>query len=143
MLIGVPRETAAGETRVAATPETTKKLKAQGHTIRVESGAGVPASVTDDAFAAAGAEICDRAGALQEPGGHGRIDAAGEADDDAVQARRGHDGEEGCRQAAHPAILVGRVESRPLLRAARRPARFPGRDPSGTTSRLRLALLFL
>ena len=32
MLIGVPRETAAGETRVAATPETVKKLKAQGHT---------------------------------------------------------------------------------------------------------------
>src|SRR6187549_1886318 len=64
MLIGVPRETAAGETRVAATPETTKKLKAQGHTIRVESGAGVPASVTDDAYAAAGAEIVDRAGAL-------------------------------------------------------------------------------
>jgi hypothetical protein len=64
MLIGVPRETAAGETRVAATPETTKKLKAQGHTIRVESGAGVAASVTDDAFAAAGAEITDRAGAL-------------------------------------------------------------------------------
>ena len=48
MLIGVPRETAAGETRVAATPETTKKLKAQGHTIRVESGAGVAASVIDD-----------------------------------------------------------------------------------------------
>src|SRR6187455_1552738 len=64
MLIGVPRETAAGETRVAATPETTKKLKAQGHTIRVESGAGVAASVTDDAYAAAGAEITDRAGAL-------------------------------------------------------------------------------
>src|SRR6185436_11450850 len=64
MLIGVPRETAAGETRVAATPETTKKLKAQGHTIRVESGAGVAASVTDDAFIAAGAEITDRAGAL-------------------------------------------------------------------------------
>jgi len=44
MLIGVPRETAAGETRVAATPETAKKLKAQGHTIRVESSAGVAAS---------------------------------------------------------------------------------------------------
>ena len=57
MLIGVPRETAAGETRVAATPETTKKLKAQGHTIRVESGAGVAASVTDDAFAAAGCSV--------------------------------------------------------------------------------------
>jgi NAD(P) transhydrogenase subunit alpha len=64
MLIGVPRESAAGETRVAVTPETAKKLKALGHTIRVESGAGVPASVTDDAYAAAGAELCDRAGAL-------------------------------------------------------------------------------
>ncbi|HWK82305.1 MAG TPA: NAD(P)(+) transhydrogenase (Re/Si-specific) subunit alpha, partial [Caldimonas sp.] len=39
MLIGVPRETASGETRVAVTPETAKKLKAQGQTIRVESGA--------------------------------------------------------------------------------------------------------
>jgi len=64
MQIGVPRETAPGETRVAATPETVKKLKAQGHAIRVESGAGVAASVTDDAYAAAGAEIVDRAGAL-------------------------------------------------------------------------------
>jgi NAD(P) transhydrogenase subunit alpha len=64
MLIGVPLETAAGETRVAVTPETAKKLKAQGHTIRIESGAGVAASVTDEAYAAAGAEITDRAGAL-------------------------------------------------------------------------------
>ena len=38
MLIGVPLETAAGETRVSVTPETAKKLKAQGHTIRVQSG---------------------------------------------------------------------------------------------------------
>jgi NAD(P) transhydrogenase subunit alpha len=64
MLIGVPRETVAGETRVAVTPETAKKLKAQGHTIRVESGAGLAASVTDEAYAAAGAEIGDRAGAF-------------------------------------------------------------------------------
>ena len=41
MQIGVPRERAAGETRVALTPETAKKLKAQGHVLRVESGAGV------------------------------------------------------------------------------------------------------
>src|SRR5438046_2219169 len=47
MLIGVPLETAAGETRVAVTPETAKKLKAQGHSISVQSGAGVAASVTD------------------------------------------------------------------------------------------------
>ena len=64
MLIGVPRETATGETRVAVTPETAKKLKAQGSTVRVESGAGVAASVTDAAYAAVGAEIVDRATAL-------------------------------------------------------------------------------
>ena len=64
MLIGIPTETAVGETRVAITPETAKKLKAQGHTLRIQSGAGVAASVTDDAYAAAGAEITDAAGAF-------------------------------------------------------------------------------
>lgn len=64
MLIGVPQESAAGETRVAATPETVKKLVAQGHALRVESGAGLNASATDEAFAAAGAEIVDRAAAF-------------------------------------------------------------------------------
>ncbi len=64
MQIGVPLETAAGETRVAVTAETAKKLKAQGHTLRVQSGAGLAASVTDEAYAAAGAEIVDRAAAF-------------------------------------------------------------------------------
>ena len=64
MLIGVPLETTVGETRVAVTPETTKKLKAQGHTVRVQAGAGVSASATDEAYQAAGAEIVDRAGAF-------------------------------------------------------------------------------
>ena len=64
MLIGIPAETLAGETRVAVTPETVKKLKAQGHTLRVQSGAGVAASVTDEAFVAAGGEITDAAGAF-------------------------------------------------------------------------------
>jgi H+-translocating NAD(P) transhydrogenase subunit alpha len=64
MLIGVPLETAAGETRVAATPETAKKLKAQGHTVRVQSGAGVSAAATDEAYSAVGAEITDAAGAF-------------------------------------------------------------------------------
>jgi len=64
MQIGVPLETAAGETRVAVTPETAKKLKAQGHAVHVQSGAGVAASATDEAYVAAGAEITDRAGAL-------------------------------------------------------------------------------
>jgi H+-translocating NAD(P) transhydrogenase subunit alpha len=64
MLIGVPLETVAGETRVAVTPETAKKLKAQGHTLRIQSGAGVAASATDEAYLAAGAEITDQAGAF-------------------------------------------------------------------------------
>ena len=63
MLIGIPAEITAGETRVAITPETAKKLKAQGHTIRVQSGAGVAASVPDAAYQSAGAEITDAAGA--------------------------------------------------------------------------------
>lgn len=64
MLIGVPLETAAGETRVAVTPETAKKLKAQGHTLRVQAGAGLKASATDEAYAAVGAETTDAAGAF-------------------------------------------------------------------------------
>ena len=64
MLIGIPTETTTGETRVAITPETAKKLKTQGHTLRIQSGAGVAATVTDAAFVAAGADITDAAGAL-------------------------------------------------------------------------------
>ena len=64
MLIGVPLETAAGETRVAVTPETAKKLKALGHTLRIQSGAGVAASATDEAYTAVGAEITNAAGAF-------------------------------------------------------------------------------
>ena len=64
MNIGVPAETTAGETRVAATAETVKKLVAQGHAVNVQSGAGVAASLTDAAYVAAGAQITDRAGAF-------------------------------------------------------------------------------
>ncbi len=63
MLIGVPLETVLGETRVAATPETVKKLVALGHTLRVQSGAGVAASVPDAMYQAAGAEVSDAAAA--------------------------------------------------------------------------------
>jgi NAD(P) transhydrogenase subunit alpha len=63
LTIGVPLEMAAGESRVAVTPETVKKLIAQGHTVRVESGAGVAASVPDDAYAAAGAELVNASSA--------------------------------------------------------------------------------
>ena len=65
MQIGIPRETRPGETRVAATPETVKKLLASGkHTLVVESGAGTSAAIPDDSFTAAGATIGGAADAL-------------------------------------------------------------------------------
>ena len=65
MLIGIPRETRPGETRVAATPETVKKLAASGtHAIVVEVGAGQGSSIPDADYVAAGATIGSAAGAL-------------------------------------------------------------------------------
>ena len=57
MHIGVPRETKARETRVAATPETVAKLVGLGYDVVVESGAGNGSSFPDDAYAEAGAAI--------------------------------------------------------------------------------------
>jgi NAD(P) transhydrogenase subunit alpha len=58
MIIGIPRETRAGETRVATTPETVKKLAASGkHQLVVEAGAGAMSSIPDSEFEAAGARI--------------------------------------------------------------------------------------
>ena len=57
MQVGIPKETAAGETRVAATPETVKKLCAAGFAVTVETDAGVGAHFTDRAYREAGAEI--------------------------------------------------------------------------------------
>jgi len=64
MDIGVPGETRAYEHRVAATPETVKKYVAQGHRVSIQKGAGVAASFTDEAFAAAGAELVNAAAAF-------------------------------------------------------------------------------
>ena len=61
MRIGVPRESADGEQRVALIPESVSKLAKRGHEVVVESGAGVGAGVTDAAFEEAGATIVDRA----------------------------------------------------------------------------------
>ncbi len=57
MKIGISRERRPGETRVAATPDTVKKLLALGFTVAVETGAGAGASIPDEAFAAAGATV--------------------------------------------------------------------------------------
>ena len=57
MRIGVPLETRPGETRVAATPETVKKLISQGHSVVIQKDAGVKASQPDSAYEAVGASI--------------------------------------------------------------------------------------
>ena len=59
MRIAVPRETDAGEPRVAATPETIKKFKLLGAEVAVARGAGIAAGIPDAEFEAAGAQIAD------------------------------------------------------------------------------------
>ncbi len=64
MRIGVPLETSPGETRVAATPETVKKLISQGNTVVIQKDAGVQASQPDSAYEAVGATIGSAADAF-------------------------------------------------------------------------------
>ena len=61
MRIGVPRESAAGERRVALVPEVVAKLVEAGHEVLVERGAGSAASFEDDAYEQAGAQLADSA----------------------------------------------------------------------------------
>lgn len=62
--IGIPRETAPGETRVAATPETVKRYVARQHTVVVERGAGAAAHYPDEAYEQAGATLGSASQAL-------------------------------------------------------------------------------
>lgn len=57
MIIGIPRETRPDERRVAATPETVRKLVERGHTVLVESGAGLASYYPDTQFSESGARI--------------------------------------------------------------------------------------
>jgi len=63
MKISVLRERRSGETRVAATPETVKKLVASGHSVTIESDAGKTAGFLDSAYEEAGASIAKDAAA--------------------------------------------------------------------------------
>ena len=64
MIIGIPKERRAGELRVAASPDTVKRLVGQGLAVVVERGAGAGAAYTDDAYGAAGAKLADASAAL-------------------------------------------------------------------------------
>ena len=94
MRIGIPAETWPGETRVAGTPETVKKLVAQRHLVVVQSGAGVAASQPDEAYLAAGATIVSAADALCAPM--------------VLRVRRPSQGE--LSSMARGAVLVGMLE---------------------------------
>ncbi|WP_144095400.1 NAD(P) transhydrogenase subunit alpha [Croceicoccus sediminis] len=65
-IIAVVAERAVGETRVAATPETVKKLVKLGATLKVESGAGRHASISDADFVDAGASVGDLAATVKD-----------------------------------------------------------------------------
>jgi len=57
VIIGVPKERAARERRVALIPETVKRLVAHKHPVLIESGAGAAAAASDAEYAAAGARV--------------------------------------------------------------------------------------
>jgi H+-translocating NAD(P) transhydrogenase subunit alpha len=61
MQIGIPAETVVGENRIAATPETVKKLINAGHSVVIERGAGVKAAYVDSAYEQVGATMTDNA----------------------------------------------------------------------------------
>jgi NAD(P) transhydrogenase subunit alpha len=63
-MIGIPREIAAGEKRVATVPDVVEKLIKLGFKVAVESGAGDAANFSDDAYRTAGAEIIEGAAKL-------------------------------------------------------------------------------
>ena len=68
MKIAILRETAPGERRVSASPETVRKFIALGANVAVESGAGLTASIVDSDYAAAGATLGDRSTTLSGAG---------------------------------------------------------------------------
>lgn len=64
MKIGIPKEIYPGERRVAATPDTAKRLQSQGFSVLVEAGAGAAAEFSDEAYAAVGCSIAPDAASL-------------------------------------------------------------------------------
>lgn len=66
MRLGVPKEIYAGERRVAATPESVKKLRGMGLDVAIERGAGTASGYTDEAYEAAGAVLVETASVWAE-----------------------------------------------------------------------------
>ncbi|HEY5343539.1 MAG TPA: Re/Si-specific NAD(P)(+) transhydrogenase subunit alpha [Solirubrobacteraceae bacterium] len=103
MRIGVPKETAAGEHRVALVPEVVSKLGAKGLDVLVQSGAGADALLPDAAFVEAGARIV---GTSEHPGTGGALDLAEVWGADVVVKIAPPDAEE-IRRLGAGSILIG------------------------------------
>ncbi len=64
MKVGIPKEIGPGERRIAVIPDSIKQIKAAGHEVLVEAGAGIGACVSDEALQAAGATLVANAADL-------------------------------------------------------------------------------
>jgi NAD(P) transhydrogenase subunit alpha len=109
MRIGVPKETAAGEHRVALVPEVVSKLGAKGLDVLVQSGAGADALLPDAAYVEAGAQIAGTPGAGGDPdraGAGGHLDLAEVWGADVVVKIAPPDSEE-IRRLGSGSILIG------------------------------------
>ena len=88
MRIAIPKETAEGERRVAATPESTAKLIKLGHEVVIEAGAGAAAGCNDAAYSEAGARVVADAGQLY-PGAELILKVRPPAEEEIAQLDRG------------------------------------------------------
>lgn len=61
MIFGILKDIKEGENRVICTPAEVASITAAGHTVLVQSGAGLGSNFTDEAYAKMGAKICDTA----------------------------------------------------------------------------------
>src|SRR5262245_55134697 len=67
IVIGIPRESTPGETRVAGTPDSVKRLCGLGYTVCIEKGLGEAAGFSDEQYTEAGARITDATGVWPSP----------------------------------------------------------------------------
>ena len=79
MRLAVLKERRASETRVAATPDTVKRLVALGLTVVIEAGAGAEAAIPDREFAAAGASMVTTPGVANRSGAAGAAPSTSDA----------------------------------------------------------------
>src|SRR3954465_1744304 len=84
MIIGIPRESLPGETRVAATPQTVGQLIKLGYEVVVEAGAGAPSSFADGAYTEAGAGV----GSAEQVGAADVVLKVNAPNDDEIAALR-------------------------------------------------------